>query len=327
MANVTTRNNGIINPYTINPKNLTQYTAYRGVTDFTQIQQFDQYETGYGFLSVIQMPRFINKLAENNAPIKRLKNGVKHTMQYEFKGLTGLPDIQAETGEISDGINTINVINKVTSESAITVSMTFNEKSGSPMTKFAEYYLTGIKDRQSQAKHYHGLIKNNLMKPSYRNEVFTFMYYVTDNTYLRLEKAYLLCNAQLTKAETSMYDYTKGDIGFKEITYEFNCFPVWGYEVDKAAKTLLESITFVHTESTDNTSVEGSLNYTNNQGANTPHAKLDTNDYLYAIMDSKKKGSIKSLTEAIAADGKGNFTNNGNEWEDDASDSVDSYED
>ena len=112
-------------------------------------------------------------------------------LEYEFRGLDGLPDIQGETFEITDGINTQNIINKVTSETAITVSSNsyphtgkqfhsivtsllpisplvveyievsafvnwqlhnrYFEKSGSLIAKFNEYYLTGIKDRQSQA--------------------------------------------------------------------------------------------------------------------------------------------------------------------------------
>ena len=42
-----TINAGILNNYSIRPKNLTQYSALRGVVDFTQLGQFDQYETGY----------------------------------------------------------------------------------------------------------------------------------------------------------------------------------------------------------------------------------------------------------------------------------------
>ena len=74
------------------------------------------------------------------------------------------------------------------------------------------------RNKMSQAKTYHGLIKNGLMEPGPENEVFTMMYYVTDNTMLRLEKAFLLanCQFQLTKAETSIYNSQKGDINNKE---------------------------------------------------------------------------------------------------------------
>lgn len=289
-----TVNNGLINNFTIRPRNLTQYTAFRGVTDFSQIGQFNQFETGYSFLSVIEMPKFLTMLANQSTQVASLVTSFKHMLEYEFRGLSGLPDIQGETFEITDGINTQNIINKVTSDTAVTVSSPYFEKSGSLITRFAEYYLTGIKDRQSQAKHYHGLIKHGLLEPGYENEVFTMMYYVTDNTMLRLEKAYLLCNCQLTKAETSMYDSTKGEIGNKEMTIEWNCFPVWGYEVDKAAKVLLEDITGVSVDVTD---TAGNVRYSVDTEKNV--AALDSSDYMYAIMDEKSPDAVGDLVDAI----------------------------
>lgn len=288
-------NKGLLNNFTIRPRNLTQYTAFRGVTDFSQIGQFNQFETGYSFLSVIQMPKYLTKLAQQSTQVASLITSFEHMLQYEFRGLTGLPDITGETYEITDGINTQNIINKVTSDTSVTVSSPYFEKSGSLITKFCEYYLTGIKDRISQAKHYHGLIKRGLMEPGLENEVFTLMYYVTDNTMLRLEKAYLLCNCQLTKSETSMYDTTKGDINNKEITLEFNCFPIWGYEVDKAAKVLLEDITGVSADVID-TAGNVSYNVEKEEGV----AALDTNDYLFGILDEQSPDAVKGLTDAIA---------------------------
>jgi hypothetical protein len=287
-------NKGLINNYTIRPRNLTQYTAFRGVTDFTQIGQFNQFETGYSFLSVIQMPKFLTVLGQNSAPVASLVNSFKHMLEYEFRGLTGLPDITGETFELTDGVNTQNIINKVTSDTSITVSSNYFEKSGGLITKFTEYYLTGIKDRITQAKHYHGLIKNNKLQPGYENEVFTMMYYVTDNTMLRLEKAYLLCNCQLTKAETSIYDSTKGDISNKEMTIEWNCFPVWGYEVDKAAKVLLEDITGVSADVTDSA---GNVKYSVDTTKNV--AALDSNDYLFGVLDSSSPDKITNLVNAV----------------------------
>ena len=285
-------NNGILNNYTIRPRNLTQYTAFRGVTDFTQIGQFAQFETGYSFLSVISMPPFMKKLAEQDAGIASMVNSFKHMLEYEFRGLEGLPDIQGDTYDITDGINTQRLINKVTMDTAVTVSANYFEKSGGLITKFSEYYLTGIKDRMSQAKTYHGLIKNGLMEPGPENEVFTMLYYVTDNTMLRLEKAYLLCNCQLTKAETSMYNSQKGSYDNKELSIEWNCFPITGYEVDKAAKRLLQDITGVQV-----TSTTGATNYKVLTEENV--AALDSTDYKYGIMDSNSASAIESLVSAI----------------------------
>ena len=118
------------------------------------------------------------------------------------------------------------------------------------------------------------------------------LYYVTDNTMLRLEKAVLLANCQLTKAENSMYNSQKGEYNNKEMTIEWNCFPITGYEVDKAAKSLLEDITGVNVTST--------ANQTQYKVVSTENvAALDSNDYLYGIMDKNSPAKINSLVDAI----------------------------
>lgn len=287
-------NPGIVNNYTVKPKNLTQYTAFRGVTDFTQIGQFNPFETGYSFLSVISMPKFIDVLAEKNDDIKALRASFKHILEYEFKGLNGLPNLDGQTGTISDGINELQYINQVRMDTSIQVSMDVYEKSGSTVTKFSEYYLTGIKDRMTQAKTYHGLIQANQLAPGLENEVFTMLYYVTDNTMLRLERAVLLCNCQLTSAELgSLYNSTKGNIDNVTLTLNFNAFPVYGVEVDKAAKSLLEDITGV----TANYAENNKFGVTYGANTNAPitqletplgdkfyQASLDSNDYDYGIL-------------------------------------------
>ena len=60
-------NNGLFNNYTITPRNLTQYKAFRGVTDFSQIGQFNQYETGYQFLSVLAIPKYMELLGKEDS--------------------------------------------------------------------------------------------------------------------------------------------------------------------------------------------------------------------------------------------------------------------
>ena len=141
-----TGNQGILNNYVKKPRNLTEYTAFRGVTDFTQIGQFDQFETGYNFLSVISMPKFLERCAKiDTTNVAPLVSSFRHMLEYEFKGLSGLPDIATENVTISNGAQEINMIKNVTEDSAVTVSMTYYEKTGSLITKFSEYYLTGIK--------------------------------------------------------------------------------------------------------------------------------------------------------------------------------------
>lgn len=247
-ASVVTANRiggGVFTKYSVMPHNLTQYSAYRGVTDFTQIGQFDLYERGYSFLKIIQMPKFILAAAKENTDIATMAASFKHAVEYEFLGLDGIPNIETTPATITDGNNEVQYINKVTMDTSITVNMRFYEKTGSLFEKFSEYYITGIKDRFSQAKTYHGLIRRGKIDPGLENEVFTLLYYVTDNTMLRLERAVLLCNAQITNAQTSMYEGNRGDISNFEYPLSFYCFPVMGEQVDKAASTLLEDISGV----------------------------------------------------------------------------------
>lgn len=301
-------NPGIINDYTVKPKNLTMYSAFRGVTDFTQIGQFNQFETGYSFLSVIAMPKFIEKLAEESDEIQILRDSFKHMLEYEFRGLSGIPDITGQTGTITDGINEVQYINRVTMDTSITVSIPYFEKSGSLITKFTEYYLTGIKDRMSQAKTYHGLIAGNKLDPGLENEVFTLLYYVTDNTYLRLERAILLANAQLVSAETSMYDTSRDNINNHETTIQFNCFPVMGEKIDKAASALLQDITGVNTTYASNDKFDPEYKklandvYVVDESINkNGRAALDSTDYTYGIMDKDSASANSLLTKAIDA--------------------------
>ena len=125
--------------------------------------------------------------------------------------------MSADTIQLGDDLNSINVINKVNMQSASEFSLTYDEKSGSPLTKFAKLYLTGIKDPRTQVKTYHGLIHNNILEDGFENEVFTFLFIATDNTMRKVEFSTLIVGAQLNSADTSMYNYTKGDIGKKEI--------------------------------------------------------------------------------------------------------------
>lgn len=286
-------NNGIVNEYTITPKSITAYKARRGIMDFSQLGMFDQYETGYSFLSVLKMPAFMEKAAEADTRINAMVKSFKYLLEYEFRGLSGLPDVTTNTFTLTDGANEAQLINDVVKDTSVSVSMNYFERRGSLITKFMEYYLTGIKDPYSKAKTYHGLIKNNDLEPSLENEVFTLLYYVTDNTMLKLEKAVLLTNAQPTKAETSMYDSERGQMGNKDLSIEWNCFPITGYEVDKAASYLLADITGVEVYTEEGSGKRKFRNSSNtdrqtniDQNELIP-AVLDSAEYKFGIMDDK----------------------------------------
>ena len=228
--------------YTKKARSIAEYSMMRGVTDFSNASQFNLFESGYSHLCVITKPAFLEELASSDKEVEKLLNTFCYILEYEFKGLDGIEDITADSLEVTDGISTLNVVGKVNKQSASEISMNFTEKSGSVITNFLRYYLEGIKDPRTQAKTYHGLIKNGTMAGGFENEVFNLLYIVTDNTMLGLEKAYLLCNAWPTKVPTSIYNSEKGSIEKKDIDLSWQCFVIDGPEVDQRALKCLAYI-------------------------------------------------------------------------------------
>lgn len=226
--------------YTKRPNSAAEFAKMRGVTDFSNAAQFNLYETGYAYLVILSRPEYLEKLKAEQVPsVGALLDTFCHILEYEFKGLSGIDDITVDSLEVSDGISTLNVIGKVNKQSASEISMTFTEKSGSVITNFIRYYIEGIKDPRTQAKTYHGLIKAGKMAGGFENEVFNFLYIVTDNTMLQVEKAYLLCNAWPTKASTSIYNNEKGNIEKQDVELTWQCFVIDDADVDlQAAKVL-----------------------------------------------------------------------------------------
>lgn len=226
--------------YTKDFRDVTKYNLMRGVPDFGSLVQFNPYETGYAAFIICGMPKFIEALAAINNNYKKLMNNWMHIVEYEFKSFDGLQDLNADTIQLGDDLNNINVINKVNMQSASEFSLVYDEKSGSPLTKFAKLYLTGIKDPRTQVKTYHGLIHNNLMEPGFENEVFTFLFISTDNTMREVEAAYLLIGCQLNNADTDMYNYTKGDISKRDVTVKFSGYPITSSQIEACAKDMLK---------------------------------------------------------------------------------------
>ena len=230
------------------PRDLTQYTLLRGVTDFSNLAQFNLFETGYSFLIPVGIPKFLEVLRDQNSEYRQLIDTYKHILQYEFRGIDGFDNITVDTSELTNGISTLNVITKVNMQSASQFSMRFFEKSGSLITRVHELFLRGIKDPRTQVKTYNGLLdtKNTgsaaMSEAGYEHETFRFLYLVTDNTVMNLEKAYYIVCGQPTTAETNIYNSERGEIGFKELTCEFNGYPITGPEITAKGKEFLNWI-------------------------------------------------------------------------------------
>ena len=226
------------------PRNITSYMLSRGVADFSDLYQWDNYETGYAFLFVLEIPRFLDELKKQNDEYRQLIEGYRHILEYDFKNLSGLEDMTADSSTLTDGINELNVITRVREQSNGSFTMRYYERSGSIITKVNELYLRGIKDPRTQVKRYHGLLdpdntNSPIKEAGYEKECFTFLYFNTDNTCTHIEKAFLLASCQPQNAELSMYEYEKGNIEWRELNYTFSGFPITGPGVTKKAQDFL----------------------------------------------------------------------------------------
>ena len=310
------------------PRNLLEYNLMRGVTDFSQLEQFDLYEKGYPWLVVISIPDFMRELGEKNTEIGNIVANYVHILEHDFKGIDNIENLTGEpNGEISNGIRSIQLINKVTQGASTTFSMRFYERSGSVLTKFNELYLTGIKDKDTQAKTYHGLIDEYVFgtgtstlsgsDPGPHREVFSFMYFLTDNTVTKIEKAFLICAAQPTTAEFStIYDGEKGEIGWGELSLSFNGFFINNDQVSLAAqrmllamrspqnttgsKLIVDSTNFTYDairQVNENMGVAGTNPYVTNNGQSWTDANGKMNSSIQEKLDGKI-GSVFDVSDA-----------------------------
>lgn len=228
-----------------------EYMDMRGVVDFGNLAQFAPYESGYCFLAVINGPHCMawnkNDVEGNGKFMSDLQDSFISILENEFKGLDGIEDITTETMETTDNISTMSLISKSVQNTNSQISMRFTEKTGSVLTKYISTFIRTIKDTRTEAKTYGGLVTTDWLDagndPGPRHEVFNMLYVVTDATCLRIEKAFLILNAQPTSAPFSdLYTAEKGTIEAKEVTVQFNAFVVDGNIANKLASAYMRTL-------------------------------------------------------------------------------------
>ena len=246
------------------PRDVTAYTLFRGTTDWTQLQQFDLFKQGYPYLIMVSAPKFIELMAEKDTGVRNLLNSYRHIIENEFLGFdSGLENIQAETQEISNGQQSINVITKTNAPSAMTFSMSYKEKAGGTITKMHELYLRSVSDTATTFKTYNGLIgfNSDQMDPAdagFHKECFSFLYMHTDDTGLLLERAAYLTCCMPTTAQLDIYNGKKGEVQFQDVSVEFTGFPIMSETVNAKAKEILD---WMNNESNENFVHRNSWNY------------------------------------------------------------------
>ena len=231
------------------PRELLNYNLMRGVTDFSNLEQWDLYEKGYPFLCVVSIPQFLRDLARQDDNLRVIIDNYVHILENDFRGIDNIDNITGEAAEITNGIRSVSIINKVMKPTNSNFTLNYYERSGSILTKAHELYLTGIKDPDTQVKHCHGLIDawtfNGVetvsgKDPGPHQECFSFMYFLTDNTMTKIERAFLIAASQPTSANYSdLYTGNKGDIQFAEVALPFNGFFINNDYVYQKAQDML----------------------------------------------------------------------------------------
>ena len=271
--------------------NTNAISDFRGFVDPSNLTQFNQFEGGYSIFTVVSIPYFLLLLAEKypDKYADLIKTYVL-MLENEFRGITGLDDISSDTQDFTNGITTISMVNKVNQQSNGDFSLTYTEKAGAPITRTHELFLTGIKDPRTQYKTYHGLIEDGYItadKIGFQSECFSFLYMVTDNTGLRLEKAFYITGAQPKSASINeLFNTTKGDYSFKEISCDFTGNVLTGSAIDARAEKYLRKITGTsYNSSTNSFKKTGSAYYTMNT---TDFANYDaiTNEHGSNVLSS-----------------------------------------
>lgn len=299
------------------PRELLNYNLMRGVTDFSNLEQWDLYEKGYPFLCVVSVPQFLRDLAAQDTNIAIIVNNYVHILENDFRGIDNIDNITGDAGEITNGIRSISLINKVTKPSNSNFSLNYYERSGSILTKAHELYLTGIKDPDTQVKHYHGLIDAWVYNgvptvsgkdPGPHQECFTFMYFLTDNTMTKIERAFLIAACQPTSANYSdLYTGNKGDIQFAEISLPFNGFFINNDFVYQKAQDML--LAMRNPNNTTNTRViVDSNNFRYNAIANAGLTGADDSKFSTPGYWSETEGKVDSNKD-IGSDGTINASN------------------
>lgn len=319
------------------PREILQYNLMRGVTDFSNLEQYDLYEKGYPFMMVVKAPDFMLDLAKKDpSGIGVIVNNYIHILENDFRGIDNIESITGETnGEITNGIRSIQLINKVTKGTSSTqFTARYYERSGSIITKANELYLTGIKDPDTQVKHYHGLIDDYVFRgietlsgkdPGPHRECWAFLYFVTDNTMTKIERAFLIAAVQPNTANfADLYAGDKGDIQFPELTLNFNGFFINNDMVyQKAQKALLsmrnpnnltgsriivDSNNFAYTGINDiKVDVDGT-----DTDWYSPEGKVTSNGNLTMASNKYVSGSVDATTEGAYTESVKSLKNNGN---------------
>lgn len=216
--------------------NMTDQTVNSSITTFFNghvahgSDSYDPYVSGYAFLKWITLPQWIdNKFAQ--------------LTERNFKGLSGLNDMQMDTGTITAGFTKNELAHaQGTVQKAEGFTLKYQNQSGAPIDRMYNHWVSGIRDPKTGIATYPKL--SGLPYHS-RNHTATLLYVVTrpdaDNfgagsgEKSNIEFAALWTNVMPTKIILNPYNFEQGDHSFNDNEQEFKGYLNIGQAVEEFA--------------------------------------------------------------------------------------------
>ncbi|AMS01211.1 virion protein [Bacillus phage AR9] len=208
-----------------------QQSFFTGGLNLKQLA-FDPLVTGYAFIVWTKLPKWIVQ----EYP------GFKAMTEKNFKGFTGLEDMELQTQQYQYGFanNDYNVAAGITKNNT-EFTLRHQEYSGSPIKNMYQFWVSSISDPETGIATYPKVYG---MEYAAKNHTGELMYIVTrpdvNNTEKRnIEQAVYYTNVMPKRIPLSHFDYTQGEHNLVELEIPFSGNMHISSKVDNYAKKLL----------------------------------------------------------------------------------------
>lgn len=221
-----------------NTKDLTGYSLFLGGLNVKSkaLEQYNPQKTGYSRIFFVKMPPFMDKIMP-----KKTKN-FKHIMEYGFKSIDGIQNLQMEFEQITGGYAGRSFeIPTILKDETNAITIKVQEMSGSPIREYVEMWLTGVSDPHTGMAHYHGAMEGkDGLEYTQSNHTAEAIYVSTDATGKNIEFACLLSNMMPKLVKRDQFNYESGTHNTVEYDVEYTCTMYTSPDVNTVATKLLD---------------------------------------------------------------------------------------
>lgn len=221
-----------------NVKDLTGYSLFLGGLNVKSkaLEQYNPQKTGYSRIFFVKMPVYMKAIMPN-----KTKN-FKHIMEYGFKSIDGIQNLQMEFEQITGGYAGRSFeIPTILKDETNAITIKVQEMSGSPIREYVEMWLTGISDPQTGMAHYHGAMDAPYnIEYAQSNHTAEAIYVSTDATGRNIEFACLLSNMVPKMVKRDQFNFESGTHNTVEYDVEYTCTMYTSPDVNSVASKLLD---------------------------------------------------------------------------------------